>query len=351
MIKNLFFYSRLYPHLITFQNLKKFIFYPVRRITSFPLSINFLITGRCNYRCEMCSFSQNEQASKNELNLQEIENFLSQISKYKPLISLGGGEPLLRKDIYHIIKEVKVRNLKCILLTNGYLLEADKLKGLNLDYLIVSFYGPAEIHNQITGIKDAYQISLQKLREASKKKIAKNIVVSSIILNENIAQLDSFTKKLIELGVKAIKFENLNYLTREELKKEILFRDGFNLIPDVLIREDHFTPLEVNLAWDKISKLKKKYPNQVFLKPELTRKEFFTWYLGRNAPKSNCHFIRHSLFITPQGDVVPCQFIRNSILGNIREDELKYTWTSYRYQKFRELIKESNLKICQRCCK
>jgi MoaA/NifB/PqqE/SkfB family radical SAM enzyme len=293
----------------------------------------------------MCSFFGSKQSETSEISSEEIIKFIRTVSLYKPVIHLGGGEPFMRRDIYEIIAGIKSQDMPLLITTNGYLLDVDKIKKLNIDYIIFSLYGPAEVHNKITEIKDAYQTAVEKIKALPKEKI----IVSTIIMPENIDYLDEFIKKIIGYGINKIKIENLNYITPREYKNHDIKVNNYILRPTTLIRDDFPYP-EVEKFWTKIEKLKTKYKGKIFLKPYLNKKEFFNWYLGERK-KTSCNFIFHSVFINSNGDIIPCQFLENCSLGNITQDELKYIWQSQNFDRLRELINRLNLPVCKRCCK
>ena len=351
LIKTAVFYSGLYPGLSNYNTIKKFFPCFAGGCSSYPVSVNLLITSRCNFRCSMCSFYGVEQSGEEkELGFEEIKKFIEEISRYKPIVFLGGGEPFIRKDIYEIIAEIKKQGLKCIVSTNGYLLDIDKLNKLNIDYLIISLYGPRDIHNKVTQTPDAYQAVIKKIRQLLKSSSVNRIIVSVVLMPENIVHLDGLIAELVSLGIKTVKIENLNYITFKEYQESPRLKEGFDITPCTLIRENDFKSSDIELFWRIVSKLFKKYKGKLFLKPNLSKIEFFNWYSGKNI-KDKCHFIKHSLFISPSGDILPCQFLRNSILGKINQNEIEYIWHSNRYDNLRQVIRGTDLNICKRCCK
>lgn len=293
----------------------------------------------------MCSFYGSEQPQNFDLSGQEIIKFIKSISRYKPAIHIGGGEPFLRKDIYEIISEIKKQDLTLIITTNGYLLNPDKVKKTGVDYIIFSLYGPPDIHNAITGVHDAYEKVIKNIEVLPKK----NVIVSTTIMPDNINYLEQLIQDVLTKGVMRIKIENLNYITPEEYKTHPFQIADYIFKPATFITSDLYKE-EVKKIWKVIENLKTKYKGKIFLKPNLNKKQFFAWYLGLKR-KTYCRFINHSVFIDNDGSIIPCQFLKNCKLGNITSDELKYIWSSQKFEKLRELINTLNLAVCRRCCK
>ena len=82
----------------------------------------FFVTARCNARCEFCFYWEEIEsaASRRELKLEEIDK-ITQKLKHLLYLSIGGGEPFLRKDLADIVS-LFYRNCKTRIVnitTNG----------------------------------------------------------------------------------------------------------------------------------------------------------------------------------------------------------------------------------------
>lgn len=87
-----------------------------------PSYLIFFVTAVCNARCKHCFYWEEIASanSKKELKLDEIEK----ISKSMNLIylSIGGGEPFLRKDLPQVVEKFYENSglLYCNIVTNGF---------------------------------------------------------------------------------------------------------------------------------------------------------------------------------------------------------------------------------------
>lgn len=86
-------------------------------------------TSKCNLYCEGC-YRKNEKDGHKSL--AEIKNDLDVFTSLRKSdgISIAGGDPLTHPDILDIVAEIKRRNLKPIINTNGLALTKDLLKKL-----------------------------------------------------------------------------------------------------------------------------------------------------------------------------------------------------------------------------
>jgi MoaA/NifB/PqqE/SkfB family radical SAM enzyme len=101
------------------------------------LNINLEVTKRCNARCDFCDYWKEDAPS-------ELEDYVPVVRKLNPLsVSLTGGEPLLRKDLAHVVKSLRrsFRFLHISLITNAMLLTRERgmeLWEAGLDELSIS---------------------------------------------------------------------------------------------------------------------------------------------------------------------------------------------------------------------
>lgn len=142
-----------------------------RAITDLRISI----TDRCNYKCVYCR-TGNDGAQYADL---ELADYLRMV---RILVGLGiekvrltGGEPLLRKDLLELIRELRQlktlsgRPLDLALTTNGHLLAgiAADLKYAGLDRVTVSMDAvDPELFARITRVPRSYEKVLAGVRAA-----------------------------------------------------------------------------------------------------------------------------------------------------------------------------------------
>ena len=112
------------------------------------------LTKRCNLYCAHCYKEAGptlDQLVTRELSTAEIGQLLRQYSEITPEgnITLTGGEPLLRTDVYDIVELAKRLGHHICLFTNGTLLKHDNLKRLApwLDEIQISLDGATAAGN------------------------------------------------------------------------------------------------------------------------------------------------------------------------------------------------------------
>ena len=129
------------------------------------------IYGGCNYKCPMCP--QAEGREKEFVKKMPFEVFAKIIDDGKKygleVVSLqGSGEPTLHPEMPKFVAYVKKQGLKCISLTNGYLLTPQLSRSLieaGLDTLRVSAIGYDRDSYQKWMSKDAFEKSREQVKE------------------------------------------------------------------------------------------------------------------------------------------------------------------------------------------
>ncbi len=129
-----------------------------RHLSAGPYLAELDLTYKCNGRCLMCQRWSDPQ--DNELQLAEYEQLAQTLrSLGTHQVSIAGGEPLLRPDVFQIMQCFSQRKMSVNLCTNGVLL------GKNIEAVInsgatcvtVSLDGAcAETHDRIRGMPGSF---------------------------------------------------------------------------------------------------------------------------------------------------------------------------------------------------
>ncbi|MBD3228114.1 MAG: GTP 3',8-cyclase MoaA [Candidatus Lokiarchaeota archaeon] len=206
-----------------------------RPVDNFRISI----TNRCNLNCVYCHREGIHRKDFEEMKSDEIIRIITLSIEFGiKYIKITGGEPLIREDIFEIIR--KIRNIKEIknisLVTNGTLLEekAFKLKDAGLDRVNISLdtLDPCrfsnitqmdeKIHQKILrGVVKAINVGLNPLKI--------NMVMLKDINEDEFESMFDFTKEHgctlqcielipLEKGEQSFTEKHMNL---EELEKKI----------------------------------------------------------------------------------------------------------------------------------
>ncbi len=350
------FYSQL-NNLSAFRNI-----FSLRQVLTymqgFPLTINLLITAKCNLSCSICS-AKGLGKDEIELSGEQIIAFIEKIAKFRPAIFIGGGEPFLKKDIFDVLGAITKHKLKCGIVTNGTSLNSDYLERILLvepDVLMFSIYGKEERHEAITGVKGSFNSIIKAIRFFIAKRKKTKVLLNSVINENNYLYMEEVAQLGKELGVDQVRFEHLVFISNKEYKHHLeVCKSKFSDNEDEYFLTTHLqemnNPEIGDVLKNKIPYLAGKYGKFVLFKPYLENNELLLWYSNDFNFNRRCLFVRHSVFIKPNGDIIPCQFFSNYILGNIVKDDISRVWIGKRRKSFLSIMSQRLLPGCNRCCK
>src|SRR5580698_10704300 len=91
-----------------------------------PFSCLVQVTNRCNMECSFCDFWPNPAPRKEELTVDEYRRVSREMAELGCfLLSIEGGEPLVRVDLCDIVSAFAEHHLTA-LFTNGWYVTAEK---------------------------------------------------------------------------------------------------------------------------------------------------------------------------------------------------------------------------------
>ena len=166
--------------------------------TSHPVLAHIIPTRRCNLSCTYCNefddFSKPVPAAEMIQRIDLLANLGTSI------ISFSGGEPLLHPDLDELIRHIRRRGAIAGMITNGYLLTADRIQRLNragLEHMQISIDNimPDDVSKKSLKVLDK---KLQLLAEHAEFHVNINSVVGGGIHKPQDAV--TVASRAVELG-------------------------------------------------------------------------------------------------------------------------------------------------------
>jgi MoaA/NifB/PqqE/SkfB family radical SAM enzyme len=166
--------------------------------TNHPVLAHVIPMRRCNLSCAYCNeYDDHSKPVPLETMYQRLDRLAGLGTN---IITISGGEPLLHPDLDLIIAHIRRRGMIAGMITNGYLLTAERIQRLNqagLEHLQISIDNvmPDEVSKKSLKVLDK---KLQLLAEHAEFHVNINSVVGGGIHNPD----DALTvgKRAIELG-------------------------------------------------------------------------------------------------------------------------------------------------------
>jgi MoaA/NifB/PqqE/SkfB family radical SAM enzyme len=166
--------------------------------TDHPIMAHIIPTRRCNLACEYCN--EYDDFSK-PVPLPTMQSRIDHLARLgTSIVTLSGGEPLLHPELDDIIAHIRLYPMIAGIITNGYLLTADRIQRLNragLDHLQISIDNimPDDVSKKSLKVLDK---KLQLLAEHAEFDVNINSVVGGGIRNPHDALVVG--RRAVQLG-------------------------------------------------------------------------------------------------------------------------------------------------------
>ena len=125
-------------------------------------------TRRCNLRCRHCYSASTDKPAPDELTGDEARAMIDDLGRFGvPVLLFSGGEPLMRPDLMELIRHARKAGIRPVLSTNGTLITSDaagRLAEAHLSYAGVSLDGLQEANDAFRGREGAFQEALEGIR-------------------------------------------------------------------------------------------------------------------------------------------------------------------------------------------
>ena len=170
-----------------------------------PWEVMIEVEPRCNFKCQFCfnqiSFAQKSRNIKS-FSTDYVKKTIDGLAKAGiKIIRFTGGEPLLRKDIFQLLRYAKNKGLEVRLNTNASLINqktVKKLKGIVNNILIpIESYSDKK-ESKITGYPHSLKKKIKAIELLKKQKIPV-VRAGTVATKENILNFDKIAQLISQL--------------------------------------------------------------------------------------------------------------------------------------------------------
>ena len=303
--------------------------------TYLPILLLFL-TNKCNLRCAMCGVWQHNTARETagELSTGEWTSVLDSASHLgTSLISISGGEPLLRPDLNTIIAHARELGIAVHLCSNGTTLtdaRIARLRGSGVNTLSVSLESHLpEIHDGLRGSGTFHKVvrGIELLRDkAPEIRVGLNYLITAL----NFRDMDRMISLAKDLGVHQVKFAPIHTNLQHKGKRTTEFEP-------LVFKDHHLAALEREL--DKLHKAMEG--SELLSVSPMFLSGISTYY--RHAGRFRCYAGYVACAINPFGSVTPCCDLDGGL--SVRDRPLEEIWRSEAFDRLR-----SRVRRCDSAC-
>jgi len=255
--------------------------------------VDISLTFRCVCDCDKCSSVKMFDPERKELTLGEITDIAKQSLALGAIqLNLVGGEPLLRQDIFEIIRNLRPSRAFISINTTGLLLDRKmigRLRDAGVDMIKMSLDSPeASEHDKYRNSPGCFEKVIENLGLIKKTNGLRGHI-STVTIPGNIR-----SGKIFDILRIAEKFSTTLALTVPAPVGR--WSNNYNIL---ISRED------------------RKILNNLLKSHPLVTEDLHSSYKEVKCPAGT-----ESFYITSYGDVIPCSLLQISF-GNIRREKLK----------------------------
>jgi len=299
------------------------------------LVLHLMVTDKCNLRCPMCGACNYEPGDHNMLATEEWKEVIRSAANLRTaIISITGGEVLLREDVFELVGCARNHGIAVHLNTNGTLLNeenVDKLRGNPPDTLSVSLEGvDPSVHDRIRG-SGTFERTVTGIRRVRERAPTVSVSVNFLITRTNFRSMADMVPFAEDLGVQQIKFMPIhsNLLHRDKPLEEYW---------EFVFRREDLDELAAEV--DRLQAALSASGLQ-------TSSKYFFRGIRRLYEEPPGRFYCYAGYATctvdPRGFVAPC-FDKQGTLS-VRERPLEAIWRSPEFQKLRHQVR-----TCREAC-
>jgi MoaA/NifB/PqqE/SkfB family radical SAM enzyme len=314
-----------------------------------PMAMAWYMTHACPESCNFCNVSRALEVETPSLALKEARTLIDKLVPQIPVVALGGGEPMAHPNILEIIHHIHKRKGRLFVVTSGTTIGPNKAKALcaeNPEMIMISLLGDEPTHNERMGREGAYQRTLsaieniQKYRKPNRTRLILNCTISP----SQIEIIDSVVAIAKSLKVDALRFSWLSFMSEKEFSLSPKPEPYF-IMPDEEIRQFDWKSM-----WKEVIQIQKNNSGFVQFLPRLNEDDFREWFAGSGVKRA-CLSLWHTLFVRPDGTVVPCGHMQDKPIGHTLDQSLEQYWNSEQFRTLRLKQRHTPFQMCGRCCK
>lgn len=314
-----------------------------------PFTVAWEITQACALACVHCRASAQPKRDPRELTTEEGFRLINGIREMgNPILVVTGGDPLMRRDVYDLIRYASGKGLRVslspsatALLTREHLQRA-KDAGVVRIHLSLDGSTP-EIQDAFRQVRGSFDRTMHGIRAA--QEIGLSLQIGTTVTKRNLHDLPAMADLMVEFG--ALMW-NIFFLVptgrgkEDDMVSAQEHEDTFHWMYDLSkkVPFDVRTTAAQHYRRVVIERTRAELGNRGAIKQALTGAGY-SFQDGLNRPQQGVNDGKGFCFISHIGDVCPSGFLQLPA-GNVREQPI---YEIYRNSKlFRDLRTPSLLK-------
>lgn len=295
-------------------------------------------TFACNYQCLHCT-SAGKTAVPDEVNTEEAKRIVDQAYDFgATFFGITGGEALLRKDLFEVVKYARQIGLNVSLITDGRLVDEKAFENIvrNEVYVSVSIDGAETTCDAVRG-KGAYASAVRLTKQLSQESLLNCLVYTLANVNDSVT------------NVTERDFVDVLDLAQKYGARWVIYHGMIPYSKDENSLKACPSPLQNEWAWNKLFDLQSVYkgkpainvyyPSYARVAKQRGTPDWDNWFnhffLGR------CFFGKF-MSIAENGDIIPCSYNDVYRFGNTKNKTLQNIWSEMQDSEFFAQVRDKN---------
>ncbi len=317
-----------------------------------PEQLYIDLTNKCNLACLACWHRSPllnradippHWDTKYELPVDRVFSLIDEAESMgvRKVIYSGGGDPLLYRDIFEVLKYTSAKGLRILLVSNLTMANEETIRRIvesGVNQLLVNLWAGSPSTYVATHpgtTKETFFKVLELLRlfaELRRGPSDPELIMSNVVFAKNYEDVENMVRLAMDVGASDIWFQTVD-VDCAEMRDLLLSADQIKkLVNDLKIIKQKFAPLLAD-----------------YQKAILNLGDFLEKLNNSRAPEGiyhsdiidtmPCYMGWAGCRILANGDLVPCCKADRHPLGNILDRSFDEVWNSKRYNEFRRKAK------------
>jgi len=286
---------------------------------SAPIECDINVTNLCNLDCRHCNVAATKNAA-GDLTTAEWKRLIDELASMKVFkLTLGGGEPFMRPDIFEIIEHIFSYHFRLHINTNGTLIDRKTARFLKrfdrIDCVQVSVEGSsAKFHEKIRP-EGSFEPAVRGI--SFLKNAGVPVITYTVVNRHNRNDIEKIVTLGKKLGADSAAFTDL-----------LPVGNAYGNYPDLALSVAQRLALSKSLR-----RLRRKYGGFI-CGPLVKTEDFFGGFASPPRDHTgaldkcitSCGGGFDECAVRPDGWVIPCARMWEYTIGNVREKSFREIW-------------------------
>ncbi len=304
------------------------------------------VTRSCNLACKHCRGEAHPEPYEGELSTAEAKALIDTFPEVgDPIIIFTGGDPMMRPDVYELIRYATDKGLRCVFSPNGTLITeetAQKIREAGIQRCSISIDGAdAKSHDDFRAVPGAFEASMRGIELL--KAAGVEFQINTTVTRDNLGNFKDIFDLCERIGAAAWHIFLLVPMGRAaQLADQVITAEEYEEVLHWLYDFRKTTDMHLKATcaphYYRIMRQRAKEEG-VSVTPE---------NFGMDAMTRGCLGGIGFCFISHVGQVQPCGYLELDC-GNIKQTHFPDIWKKSKYfQDFRsQEAYEGKCKVCE----